>query len=85
MLAQRYLRLRPDAKGKSVVSSNSKLIELQPRTGLKKPAAAAPSALVHLSIVGYARPRMRRKCAGILRRKGSIFSHIRRQCGYPVH
>jgi hypothetical protein len=55
------------------------------RTGLKKPAAAAPSALVHLSIVGYARPRMRRKCAGILRRKGSIFSHIRRQCGYPVH
>jgi hypothetical protein len=26
MLTHRYLRLRPDAKGKSVVSSNSKLI-----------------------------------------------------------
>jgi hypothetical protein len=46
----RYLRLPPDAKGKSVISSNSKLTKRQPRTGLKMRCGDGP---VIVSIIGY--------------------------------
>jgi hypothetical protein len=52
MLTHRYVRLRPDAKGKSAVSSNSKLIELQARTALKSPRQRYKVRAFIVSIAG---------------------------------